>query len=265
MRWGTGGGGATKAGGETAGEGEQARPASDPVLASSRSLREPGLRPRHRPVSAATVSHTLPAQGTLLHVGCGAETIASTPFAPLGWQEIRYDIDPAVNPDRIGSITAIESVATGSVDAVFSSHNIEHLEAHQVPLALAEFRRVLRPGGLALITCPDLNAIAARVLSHGLTPPAYLSPAGPISPLDMLYGHRPSLAAGNHHMAHRCGFNQAALVASLEGAGFAQVVAHSRPEQFDLWALATREPWPDDALNAAAFTLLPLLPLLPSA
>ena len=211
-------------------------------------------------MNAATVPHSLPSQGTLLHVGCGAETIASTPFAPLAWQEIRLDINPEVQPDRIGTITAMEAVESASVDAVFSSHNIEHLEAHLVPLALAEFRRVLRPGGLVLITCPDLNSIAARVLSHGLTPPAYLSPAGPISPLDMLYGHRPSLAAGNHYMAHRCGFNQAALEASLEGAGFAQVVALSRAEQFDLWALATREPWPDDALSAAALTLLPLLP-----
>jgi SAM-dependent methyltransferase len=204
--------------------------------------------------------HHLSAHGTLLHVGCGSETIANTPFAPLEWQEIRLDINPAVHPDRIGTITSMEAVESGSVDAIFSSHNIEHLEAHEVPLALAEFRRVLRPGGLVLITCPDLNAIAERILTHGLTTQAYLSPAGPISPLDMLYGLRSSLAAGNRFMAHRCGFNEASLDATLRQAGFAQVVTMGRPPAFDLWALATVEEWPEESLGEAALTLLPVLP-----
>ena len=43
-----------------------------------------------------------------------------------------------------------------SVDAVFSSHNIEHLYPHEVPLALKEFMRVLKPDGFVLMTCPDL-------------------------------------------------------------------------------------------------------------
>lgn len=203
------------------------------------------------------MSHDLSTSGTLLHVGCGPARIGDTPFASLGWREIRLDIDVAVAPDLIGSMTAMDQVADASVDAIFSSHNIEHLEAHEVPIALAEFQRVLRPGGLALITCPDLDAIAAQILEHGLTPPAYQSPAGPISPLDMIYGHRPSLAAGRRFMAHRCGFNQAALVATLEAVGFAQVVALSRPERFDLWALASLETWPAMAFNEAALTLLP--------
>ena len=98
----------------------------------------------------------------------------------------------AADPDLTDTMTAMPEVPAASVDAIFSSHNIEHLEAHEVPIALAEFRRVLRPGGFVLITCPDLKAIAARVLSHGLTQPAYISPAGPISPIDRLFGLRPS-------------------------------------------------------------------------
>jgi hypothetical protein len=204
--------------------------------------------------------HCLPPSGTLLHVGCGPQRIQATPFAPLPWQEIRLDIDPAVRPDVIGTITAMPEVLGASVDAVFSSHNIEHLEPHEVGIALGEFRRVLRPGGLVLITCPDLQAIAARILSHGLTTPAYTSPAGPISPIDMLYGLRTSLAAGNRFMAHRCGFNEGSLDATLRQADFAQVVTMSRPPAFDLWALATVEEWPEEALGEAALTLLPVLP-----
>ena len=38
------------------------------------------------------------------------------------------------------------------------------------------------------------------------------------------------------------------------------MVVFSRPVTFDLWALATREPWPEDALSEAALSLLPVLP-----
>jgi len=216
-----------------------------------------GLRSTRPP---QTMPHRLLSSGTVLHVGCGPQRIDATPFGPLDWQEIRLDIDPAVSPDLTGTMTAMPEVPAASVDAIFSSHNIEHLEAHEVPIALEEFRRVLRPGGFALITCPDLKAIAARFLSHGLTQPAYISPAGPISPIDMLFGHRPALAAGNHFMAHRCGFDEATLHATLEECGFAQVVTMSRPTAFDLWALATLEEWPEEHLGDAALTLLPVLP-----
>ena len=83
------------------------------------------------------------------------------------------------------------------MDAVWSSHNVEHLYPHEVPVALAEFRRVLKPEGFAIVTCPDLQAVAELVAQDKLTQPAYQSPSGPISPLDILYGHRPALALGN--------------------------------------------------------------------
>ena len=204
--------------------------------------------------------HRLLASGTVLHVGCGPQRIDATPFGVLAWQEIRLDIDPTVDPDLTGTMTAMPEVPAASVDAIFSSHNIEHLEVHEVAIALAEFRRVLRPGGFVLITCPDLKAIIGRVLSHGLTQPAYISPFGAISPIDMLFGHRPSLAAGNHFMAHRCGFDEPTLKATLEDGGFAHVVTMSRPEAFDLWALATLEAWPEENLCDAALALLPVLP-----
>ena len=37
-------------------------------------------------------------------------------------------------------------------DAVFSSHNLEHLYPHQVKEALAEFYRVLKPEGMIVIS-----------------------------------------------------------------------------------------------------------------
>jgi len=48
-----------------------------------------------------------------------------------------------------------------------------------------------------------------------------MSPAGPISPIDILWGHRLSLARGNYYMAHKVGFTAQSLTQALLEAGFA--------------------------------------------
>lgn len=176
----------------------------------------------------------------VLHVGCGVADPAKLPaqfFTPGQWRELRYDIDPGVAPDLIGSITDIAAVASASVDAIWSSHNLEHVFPHEVPVALAEFRRVLKPGGFALITLPDLQQVAERVVADRLEDAAYHSPAGPITPLDMLYGWRADLERGNHYMAHKTGFTATTLRHALEQAGFPDVRV-IRDGQFALWATA---------------------------
>lgn len=202
------------------------------------------------------MAHGLIDTGTFLHVGCGPKRAEQTPFANRGWQEIRVDIDESVHPDVIGTMIDMASIASSSVDAIFSSHNIEHLYPHEVPLALNEFLRVLRPAGFALITCPDLRSVCQLIAEDKLTEPAYVSPAGPIAPLDILYGHRASMAAGNLYMAHRCGFTQKVLVGTLQAAGFAQVASVTRPQVFDLWAFATKEAWEEAVLQHAATQLI---------
>ena len=194
---------------------------------------------------------------SFLHVGCGMKNIDRTPFAGSDWKEIRLDIDSSVGPDVIGTMLDMAAIDSGSVDAVFSSHNIEHLYPYEVPKALAEFKRVLAPDGFALVTCPDLQSVAALIANNKLLEPAYTSPAGPIAPLDILYGLRSSLAAGNHFMAHRCGFTRDVLIQVFQQSGFAQCAARQRPPQFDLWALATKQEWPNDQLQAAAAQYIP--------
>ena len=125
------------------------------------------------------------------------------------------------------------------VEAVFSSHNIEHLYPHEVPIALAEFHRVLKPDGFVLLTCPDLQSVCARVANDQLTDAAYQSGMGPITPLDILYGHRASMKAGNLYMAHRCGFTKKVLASSLSVAGFDAGVK-ARPTNYDLWAVGLK-------------------------
>lgn len=178
----------------------------------------------------------------VLHVGCGQKRKADLPVGFRGhdWAEIRLDIDPTVKPDILGTITDLSGISTASVDAVFSSHNIEHIYLHEVPVALGEFRRVLTDDGFLVITCPDLKSIAARVATADLTEPAYISQSGPITPLDMIYGHGAAIAAGHHYMAHRCGFTQDSLIRSLASAGFASIAAIERAQRYVLWAVASK-------------------------
>ena len=194
---------------------------------------------------------------TFLHVGCGrAEKQHTTgAFAQTTWHEVRLDIDEAVKPDIIGTMTDMLAVADGSVDAVFSSHNIEHLYPHEVPVALAEFLRVLTPDGFAVITCPDLRSIGKLIADDKLTDPAYISPAGPIAPLDIMYGLRQQLAAGNLFMAHHCGFTERVLRETLIGCGFGAVTtcSHLTADPYcNLWALASKPVISETALAELA-------------
>jgi len=196
---------------------------------------------------------------TFLHVGCGnnAKEHTTAAFAGSTWRELRLDIDQAVQPDIVGTMTSMVAVADQSVDAIFSSHNIEHLYPHEIPLAIAEFLRVLKSDGFAVITCPDLQSVAVLVAQDKLTEPAYVSPAGPIAPLDMLYGYRPSMAAGNLFMAHRSGFTERVLRNTLLSGGFASVASRRRPAAFDLWAVAVKSAMPEEKLRALAMQHMP--------
>ena len=190
----------------------------------------------------------------LLHIGCGASRLQQTTsgFNDGSWLEIRFDINGLNSPDIIGSMTDMSAVHSESVDAIFSSHNIEHLYPHEVQVALAEFHRVLNSQGFCVIACPDIQSVCALVAQDKLLDPAYISPAGPIAPIDILFGHRPSMAQGNLFMAHRTGFTEKTLTATLQEAGFMTVATMKRPRCFDLWALATKSPVPEAQIEELA-------------
>lgn len=178
-----------------------------------------------------------------LHVGCGSKYKNKTTsgFNNDDWDEIRFDIDEAVKPDITGTITDMSSVESFSVEAVFSSNNIEHIYAHEVPRALSEFLRVLKPEGFLVLTCPDLQSVCALVAEDKLLEPMYVSPVGPVTPLDTLYGYGPFLSRGDLHMAHRCGFTQRVLTNHLRASGFPSVICARHGGSFhELWAVATK-------------------------
>lgn len=192
---------------------------------------------------------------SVLHVGCGYLDITRMPsgFQDGSWREVRFDIDPNVKPDVVGTITDLSAVESESVDAVYSSHNIEHVETHEVDRVLQEFRRVLTPEGFAVVTCPDLQALAARIATGKLTDPLYQSTAGPITALDVLFGHGREIAEGRSYMAHRTGFSGQTLADAIRRAGFENGIVKRREPALDLWAICSRSPRSREELERLMF------------
>jgi hypothetical protein len=164
-----------------------------------------------------------------INAGAGPRENRRHPKLFEDWREVRVDIDVGAEPDIVADITDLSPISTGFADALWSSHCLEHLFQHQVIGALKEFRRVIADSGFIVCLVPDLQAVAGRIAADKFHEPIYQSPAGPVTPHDMFYGHGPSIARGHTSMAHRCGFTPTILVELLNGAGFAQYIIRRRP------------------------------------
>lgn len=101
-----------------------------------------------------------PARGTVLEAGCGGGLFSSE-LSRDGWRVISSDLSPAaarfVHEQGVPEALAFDAdagwpLAEASVDAVVLLDMLEHVRDDLG--ALREVRRVLRPGGVALIMVP---------------------------------------------------------------------------------------------------------------
>jgi hypothetical protein len=172
-----------------------------------------------------------------INAGCGSMENSRLPGFFSKWRQIRVDVDPGWQPDVVANISDLSVIPNATADAVWSAHCVEHLFAHQVPLALAEFRRVLLGSGFACIIVPDLQAIAQWIATDRVHETIYESPAGPVTAHDMLWGFGQAIAQGHSAMAHHCGFTPTLFLKCLQEAGFAEIVLR-RKSNLELVALA---------------------------
>jgi SAM-dependent methyltransferase len=190
---------------------------------------------------------------TFLHVGCGPQYKSQIKgFDNENWKEIRFDIDEKVNPDIVGTLLDMSAVEAGSVDAIYSAHNIEHVFPHEVPIVLREFHRVLKDDGMVVLVCPDLQSVCEAVVDDKLLQPLYESPAGPISPIDILYGHRPAIARGNEYMAHKGGFTYSVLNDAFIEAGFKMNYGGRNPDRWELFIISFKQEKLQEEINIIA-------------
>jgi SAM-dependent methyltransferase len=182
----------------------------------------------------------------LLDVGCGEAGNERVPAMFASWRHVRVDIDPGVKPNILAGLADLSPVASGSADALWTAHCLEHLYQHEVPTAMSEIRRVLKDDGFACIVVPDLQRIAALIAEDKLEDVLYRAPAGPITPHDIVFGHGPALARGFMTMAHRCGFTPTALTRQIHEAAFGGY-ALLRTPRYELAAVVRRRDWASTA------------------
>ena len=190
---------------------------------------------------------------SFLNVGCGPiDSPKIRGFDNDDWKEIRLDIDEGVNPDIVGTLTDMKLVETASVDAVHSAYNIDHIYPHEVPIALAEFYRVLKEDGIVYVRCPDIQLISEAVINDQLLDALYESPAGPISPIDIIYGNRQEIVEGNEYMAKKCGFTYSVLNMAFWEAGFKTRYGGKNQDTYELSLIAFKQEKSEEEIKKIA-------------
>ena len=161
-------------------------------------------------------------QRRVLNVG-GQSRGIPLPGAYATFEHVLLDLNPDVGADLVLDVRELTTLEPQQFDAVYCSHNLEHVRHHEVPGVLAGFRHVLKPGGLAHIIVPDLQELMLVCVQQGIDLDGllYESPMGPITPLDVLYGHGGIIAqSGQDGYAPRTGFSRRTLANVVEASGF---------------------------------------------
>ena len=93
----------------------------------------------------------------------------------------------------------------GTVDAIWCSHALEHVDIVKVIPTLKEWFRVLKSGGICNVMVPDFDYIAQHWIEYG--------PRG--GALGMIYGNQ--VHEGEYH---KVAFNEDSLVEDFKEVGF---------------------------------------------
>ena len=192
----------------------------------------------------------------LVNLGSGTKGGSWLPALFADWREVRVDVDAGVAPDILADIGDLSAIESGSVDAVWAAHCLEHVYLFQVGQAVAEVHRILADDGFFCAIVPDLQAVAEYIASDRLHEVVYESPAGPVIAHDMVFGFGPHLQLGRPSMAHKCGFTPSLFAQKLQSAPFGQIVLRRRGNQ-ELAGLAFKRA-PSEAERDALLAALEL-------
>jgi SAM-dependent methyltransferase len=121
------------------------------------------------------VLNELPALGlapgaNVLDAPCGGSAALTLALIERGFHAIGADVDPEA-ATRLGNafskvdLNVVLPWPNQSFDAVLSTEGIEHLENHFS--FLREMCRVLKPGGILVLTTPNITALRSRVRFFG--------------------------------------------------------------------------------------------------
>lgn len=123
----------------------------------------------------------------LLNLGCGDKTSDRDGVVNIDWSVMlrlrghpmrRLLVPVFLHGDRLARYRSLPDnvlvhdlangipFESGSVDAVYHSHTLEHLDRNVADDLLKEVRRVLKPGGIHRIVVPDLELLGRNYVAH---------------------------------------------------------------------------------------------------
>lgn len=91
-----------------------------------------------------------------LHLGCGSKHIPGF---------FHVDILDYPNVDRQGPVTDLSFIDDNQVELIYAAHLLEHFGRAEFSNVLAEWFRVLEPGGVLRLAVPDFGAVARLYVS----------------------------------------------------------------------------------------------------
>jgi ubiquinone/menaquinone biosynthesis C-methylase UbiE len=129
-----------------------------------------------------------------------------------GW--IHVDLCDMPHIDHKSDIDQLDMFGDDSIDLLYSSHSFEYFDRAEAPKVLAEWRRVLRPGGTLRMAVPDFDALLE----------VYRRVGDIDRVLGPLYGRMAiETPQGHQVLYHKTAYNFPSLKAVLEAANFADV------------------------------------------
>ena len=132
-----------------------------------------------------------------LHLGCG--DIDEPGF-------VNVDGRPAKHVHHVQGIKQLACFADNTVSLIYACHCLEHIAHREVPSVLAEWRRVLKPGGVLRLSVPDFDLLLETYFDTGR---------------DMRSIQMPLMGSQSYPLNfHFVCFNQAELTRVLAQAGF---------------------------------------------
>ena len=146
-----------------------------------------------------------------LHLGCNTRN-----FGPE-WVHVDAAHHPHVSSHNLRTLP----YDNGSASIIYASHVFEYFDREEAMDVLAEWLRVLAPGGVLRLAVPDFEAVARLYLDES-------TPVTLDTFVSMLFGKWTVGADGDspdgeHKIYHRTTYDRASLTRLLERAGFEDV------------------------------------------
>lgn len=95
-----------------------------------------------------------------LHLGAGYRRLPGF---------VHVDKRPETEPDILADVANVSGIGDNSAEIIYACHLLEHIPRPKVQEVLAEWRRVLAPGGVLRLSVPDFAKLAELYFEDGVS------------------------------------------------------------------------------------------------